>query len=317
MHAQDSLKRIAAVEELFRVMHMEETMQNAVETMTTVMANSNPALAEYKDIVHDYIAKYMSWARLKKEFVSLYAAEFTESEIRDIATFYRSSTGQKAVAKIPVLMQKGASVGQRDDERAHQPRPPPADAAARALAHPVRVEPAAGAQGRHHAEEERDSTVASAAAPSTRRSIDGIARTGRSAGTSAVNRGSASAASPTPSRPPPSATSRLSVTSCRTSRDEPAPSAARNASSRRRMSARASIRLAMFGDEEHAQRRRRQREHERARAERHVVVQRRQERLDLLVLVGVRALERREMGSSCADAAAIVTPGFSLPTTCR
>ena len=50
----------------------------------------------------------------------------------------------------------------------------------------------------------------------------------------------------TPTTPPQTASSALSVSSCRTSRPRPAPSAARIASSRSRPSIRASVRLATF-----------------------------------------------------------------------
>ena len=54
------------------------------------------------------------------------------------------------------------------------------------------------------------------------------------------------AATANPSTPPPSASSRPSVSSCRITRLDPAPSARRMANSRRRAVARASIRLATF-----------------------------------------------------------------------
>ena len=40
-------------------------------------------------------------------------SEFAEAELRDMIAFYKTPTGQKAIAKLPALMAKGAQIGQQ------------------------------------------------------------------------------------------------------------------------------------------------------------------------------------------------------------
>ena len=76
--------------------------------------------------------------------------------------------------------------------------------------------------------------------------MDGDCAMGSEAGTSLASNGTAAAATSTPSAPPASASTRLSVINWRTSRSRPAPMAALTASSLWRASPRASSRFARF-----------------------------------------------------------------------
>ena len=131
-----------------------------------------------------------------------------------------------------------------DDER--RPR---ADAAQPSAAHALaqRVEARRGrrAQRRQHAERRRPSP-ASGRPPTTSagRSTEGVSVSGSDIGMSRASSGTEATATRTPSAPPSRARSRLSVTSCRTRRSRPAPSAARSSSSRLLAYARASSRFA-------------------------------------------------------------------------
>ena len=89
-------------------------------------------------------------------------------------------------------------------------------------------------------------TVVIAAKTRMRQSTVGVSAIGSVVGTRRATSGVAVKARSTPSAPPSSASSRLSVRSWRSRRSRPAPSAVRTASSCRRTSARASSRLARF-----------------------------------------------------------------------
>src|SRR5581483_9146601 len=80
--------------------------------------------------------------------------------------------------------------------------------------------------------------------PSTRASSRTSSSRGRSPGPSASSASTPHAASNTPQTPPATASSRLSVSNCRMTRQRPAPSATRTAISRRRTAPRASSRPA-------------------------------------------------------------------------
>ena len=88
--------------------------------------------------------------------------------------------------------------------------------------------------------------VRAIANPTTRTSMDGVSAIGNAVGTRRERIGRVAAASARPSTPPVPVTTRLSVSSCRSTRSRPAPSAMRTAISRRRTIARASRRLVRF-----------------------------------------------------------------------
>jgi hypothetical protein len=60
-----------------------------------------------------FLNKYMSWASLKDDMAKIYMAEFSESELNELTKFYQTPLGKKSIQKMPVLMTKGAEIGQK------------------------------------------------------------------------------------------------------------------------------------------------------------------------------------------------------------
>ena len=58
------------------------------------------------EVMEAYVGDPETQAKVKDISAQLYAEEFTETELREMAKFYRSKTGQKALSKLPVIMQK-------------------------------------------------------------------------------------------------------------------------------------------------------------------------------------------------------------------
>lgn len=72
-----------------------------------------PSMQQYEPELRAFLSKYLSWASIKPEMVALYAQEFTEAELREMTRFYQSPTGQKAIARVPVLRQTALDIGLR------------------------------------------------------------------------------------------------------------------------------------------------------------------------------------------------------------
>ncbi|RYU87872.1 DUF2059 domain-containing protein [Mucilaginibacter terrigena] len=68
---------------------------------------------KFLEIMNSFINKYMNWDLMKDQMAALYAQEFTEKELRDLAVFYRTPLGIKVNQKQPVLFQKSALLGQQ------------------------------------------------------------------------------------------------------------------------------------------------------------------------------------------------------------
>jgi hypothetical protein len=107
----DSASHRRAAESVLELMDMETVLAQAVDQTLKAQIQANPAIAPYEQQMRAFFAKYMSWASLKSDFVTIYANEFTEDELNQIAAFYRTPVGRKAVQKLPVLLAQGAALG--------------------------------------------------------------------------------------------------------------------------------------------------------------------------------------------------------------
>ncbi|WPU94985.1 DUF2059 domain-containing protein [Mucilaginibacter sabulilitoris] len=87
--------------------------------ITLNMINSSSAQmpeehrASYVKVMQAFMAKYYTWDVLKDNFAKIYAAEFTEDELKQLTVFYNSPIGKKVSLKTPLLMQKGMAMGQQ------------------------------------------------------------------------------------------------------------------------------------------------------------------------------------------------------------
>jgi len=55
---------------------------------------------------------------MQEETGAVYVEMFSESELADLAAFYKTETGQKLIAQTPALMQAGAKMGQIAGQKA-------------------------------------------------------------------------------------------------------------------------------------------------------------------------------------------------------
>ena len=109
----DPASHRAAAESLLSLMHMDTFLTQAIDQTLKAEIQQNPTIAPYEPQMRAFFAKYMSWASLKNDFVTIYADEFTEDELKQIVAFYKTPVGQKAVQKMPVLFAKGSALGQQ------------------------------------------------------------------------------------------------------------------------------------------------------------------------------------------------------------
>jgi hypothetical protein len=99
-----------AARELVRLVGAERLAREGVESMMTMMGDY-PETADYKDIIRDWYQKNFPAADLEAEMVRLYMDRFSEKELREIAAFYKTPTGRKAIDALPELMRQSATFG--------------------------------------------------------------------------------------------------------------------------------------------------------------------------------------------------------------
>lgn len=101
-----------AAQELYEMVGGRDLAKQMTDAMVAQMA-SNPALAPYQDVLTDWFKKINAGGALETEVVRLYVETFSESELREMIAFYKTPVGQKALQKMPELLQKGMAVGQK------------------------------------------------------------------------------------------------------------------------------------------------------------------------------------------------------------
>ena len=72
-----------AVEELFSVVDMASVINQTMEQSLQLQIRQRPGLGPYRDVMKEFLARYMSWDSLKDDFVQMYVKEFTERELRE------------------------------------------------------------------------------------------------------------------------------------------------------------------------------------------------------------------------------------------
>jgi hypothetical protein len=102
-----------AILELVSMMNMDTLLSQTIDKILDIQIQQNPSLKDYKETMSIFFNKYMSWESLKEDYIKIYQEEFTEDEIRDLIDFYKTNTGKKTLVRLPVLMQKGAQIGQQ------------------------------------------------------------------------------------------------------------------------------------------------------------------------------------------------------------
>jgi hypothetical protein len=99
MHAVDQLKT------MFPLM-MQNLKPVVVQNRPEVEKDFNSLLPMMLEIVNSRVGEFVD------AMATVYANTFTAAELRDLAAFYKTVTGQKIVEKMPMLAQQSMMAGQ-------------------------------------------------------------------------------------------------------------------------------------------------------------------------------------------------------------
>lgn len=97
-------------EKLLNAVGMDEVLSQSMAQMLDVQLQQNPALVPYKEVMLEFLGKYMSYESLKPDMIRIYSEAFTASELREINAFYATDVGRKTIEKMPVLMAQGSQI---------------------------------------------------------------------------------------------------------------------------------------------------------------------------------------------------------------
>lgn len=110
-----------AVEQLLKTMRSEENMAAVADEMVNQQLQMQPCLEPLRAVFKNFMKDALNWGVMKEDMITLYASEFSPSEINEMNTFYKTPVGQKVVDKLPKLAGKGAEISMKAVEK-EQPK---------------------------------------------------------------------------------------------------------------------------------------------------------------------------------------------------
>ncbi|WP_345950101.1 MULTISPECIES: DUF2059 domain-containing protein [unclassified Mucilaginibacter] len=120
--ATPSASHLKAAEALLNATDMAAQLPRSYSAIVDASSAQVPAdkKAKFKEIMLAFLTKYMNFNAMKPDLVTLYAQEFTETELKQITQFYLTPAGKKVNERLPALLQKGMALGQQKMQ-AHLP----------------------------------------------------------------------------------------------------------------------------------------------------------------------------------------------------
>lgn len=124
----DEASRRAKVEEYMRLTKIDEMYAKSTAAIGQQMQDGSflkmmgldTATPEQQAIgkramaaVQKVVEKYLSWEKLKPDYMQIFAETFSEQELDDLIAFYRTPSGRALVEKTPAMMEKTNLVVQR------------------------------------------------------------------------------------------------------------------------------------------------------------------------------------------------------------
>jgi hypothetical protein len=103
----------AAAQELFKALKLQSGLSDTANAMIDSEIGRNPGLTPYRDVMVNWLKKYMTWEAMQPELTKMYTDTFSEAELKQMAVFYGSPAGQKSLEKLPEMMQRTAMAGAR------------------------------------------------------------------------------------------------------------------------------------------------------------------------------------------------------------
>jgi uncharacterized protein len=110
-HESTDATRAAAALDVVELSGMRVAMDAALEVTLRQQMTANPKIRPYEAIMREFLSRYVTYEALRGDFVKLFASNFTELQLRQMAAFYRTPTGRAAVGAQAHLIETGAKLG--------------------------------------------------------------------------------------------------------------------------------------------------------------------------------------------------------------
>lgn len=104
--------RMNAALNLLESMDMRITMAHTIDHVTHAEVEKSPDLVPFEGVMLRFMHKHMGYDSIKTELAAIYANAFTQTELEELAKFYRTPLGKKMLVKLPELTVAGTRLGE-------------------------------------------------------------------------------------------------------------------------------------------------------------------------------------------------------------
>jgi uncharacterized protein len=112
LNAQDTSTHRAAVNDLLDTVEFEKNMLETIENMLELQIRQNPDLIAFKDVMSSFFVKHLTSDEVKERYVDIYLESFTEEEIVELNSFFKTDLGRKYYIESQNLSLKGMQIGE-------------------------------------------------------------------------------------------------------------------------------------------------------------------------------------------------------------
>lgn len=105
--------RMRAAAELVDAMDMEQNLKQTTDALIEQQKGQMPMMAEYEDIMRDFMNKALNWSELRDDYIRMYAEVYTEDELRQLRAFYQTPLGKRLLATLPEVAAKSSEISNR------------------------------------------------------------------------------------------------------------------------------------------------------------------------------------------------------------
>ena len=95
-----------ALEQLFKLTHMEQKINESVDNVLQIQLQQSPQLEPHRQALNDFLQKHIGWHSMKADIAAMYMEAFSEAELKEMNAFYITPTGQRVISDVPQLVQR-------------------------------------------------------------------------------------------------------------------------------------------------------------------------------------------------------------------
>src|SRR5438128_12613900 len=80
----DAQSHRKAAENLLIVLEVEKSLPQIADQVVDTQLQQNPQLAAQRDVLQQFLTKYVNWESVKEDTITAYTQEFTEPELKKL-----------------------------------------------------------------------------------------------------------------------------------------------------------------------------------------------------------------------------------------